>query len=575
MHFPNLLLSMSTVTVALSALVRIRKSDCFVLTPGTTRRIFQYSGALGSTFTLTRLSSTTIDEASTSSKAASPILNLYTIEEPELEILVKSWGHKSYRAKQILEWVRKRGVVSIEQMVNLPLQLRRDLAQWTSSAGTLTEVTSQVSKDGTIKRLYSLNNSNNNKKWNIESVLMPYEDGRNTACISSQVGCAMGCVFCATGQQGFARQLTAEEIYEQVARFDAQLKRSSNSEEDDKGGVSNIVFMGMGEPLANYNHVTEAVRLIRDRLNISPRKITISTVGVVPAIRKLTMEKDLPVKLAVSLHCATNDERSKLIPANQRYGGLDELLDSIRDYTEHTKRRVTFEWALIENQNDSLEVARTLGRLLVANMRRDLIHINVIPLNPTGGYKGSPTGRAKVDAFLRILTEEFKISATPRVRRGIDIDAGCGQLQAKWEKEQQQEEVVIHSDAGIKHTLSIDKKVESDRLISLVTMPKEAARIQPNKAKKPLSSIENNKPKPTTSKSILSNEIKVKKANATTENDIQKKRIRTLTKQLKMIDKLKDMEKSGALSSLNEEQKAKISKEMIWRDELKVLMKQH
>jgi hypothetical protein len=206
-------------------------------------------------------------------------------------------------------------------------------------------------------------------------------------------------------------------------------------------------------------------------------------------------------------------------------------------------------------------------------MRRDLIHINVIPLNPTGGYKGSPTGRAKVDAFLRMLTEEFKISATPRVRRGIDIDAGCGQLQTKWEKEQQQEERIVHSDAST-NTLLIDKKVESDRLISLVTTAKETVRNQPNKAKKPLSTIEN-KPKPTSSKSIASNEIKVKKVNVTTENDTQKKRIRTLTKQLKMIDKLKDMEKSGALSSLNEEQKAKISKEMIWRDELKVLMKEH
>ena len=191
----------------------------------------------------------------------------------------------------------------------------------------------------------------------------------------------------------------------------------------------------MGEPLANYRNVMSAIRRMNTELGIGARRITVSTVGVVPSIRKLA-EEDLQVGLAVSLHCASEEERDALLPANKRYGGIDELLTAVREYTDKTKRRVTFEWALIEGQNDDPSVARRLGRLLKRHgLRRDLCHVNVIPLNPTGGFpQGSPSGRRSVEGFVKVLESEFSISATPRMRRGIDIDAGCGQLKATIKK---------------------------------------------------------------------------------------------------------------------------------------------
>ena len=261
---------------------------------------------------------------------------------------------------------------------------------------------------------------------------MPYEDGRNTACISSQAGCAMGCVFCATGQMGFARQLTPDEIFEQVARFAAEL-----SKEDKR--LSNIVMMGMGEPLANYRNVMEAIKRMNSELGIGARKITVSTVGVVPNIRKL-IEEDIQVRLAVSLHCSSDEERTQLLPANKRYGGLDELMMVIKEYIDTTNRRVTLEWALIENENDTPEVARQLGNLLKRfGIRRDMTHVNLIPLNPTGGFEGGPSGRKNVNEFVNVLEKEFGITATPRMRRGIDIDAGCGQLKAAVKKKEDKE----------------------------------------------------------------------------------------------------------------------------------------
>lgn len=195
----------------------------------------------------------------------------------------------------------------------------------------------------------------------------------------------------------------------------------------------------MGEPLANYRNVLGAIRRMNSELGIGARKITISTVGVVPNIKKL-MEEDIQVRLALSLHCANDEERSALLPANRRYGGLDELMKTIREYIYTTNRRVTLEWALIENENDTPEVARELGKLLQRfEIRKDMIHINVIPLNPTGGFKGSPSGRRGVHDFVSTLDKEFGLKATPRVRRGIDIDAGCGQLKATVKKKEAQE----------------------------------------------------------------------------------------------------------------------------------------
>lgn len=200
---------------------------------------------------------------------------------------------------------------------------------------------------------------------------MPYTDGRQTACISSQAGCGMGCVFCATGQMGFSRQLTASEIFEQAQRFSAELKATDKR-------LSNIVMMGMGEPLANYDNVLAAVRRMNTELGIGARHITISTVGIAPRIRKLA-DEDLQVGLAVSLHQANDENRSKLMPVNERFP-ISELIDSCKYYIDKTNRRISFEWALIRNQTDTPAVAHELGGLL----RGMLCHVNVIPLNPTG-----------------------------------------------------------------------------------------------------------------------------------------------------------------------------------------------
>jgi len=366
-------------------------------------------------------------------------INLLTIHQPELEEILASWNQPKYRAKQILTWVHSKGVTQFSQMNNIPKQLRTLLEQHTT-IGSLHLELEAVSKDGTVKRAYKL--------WDgqlIESVLMPYEDGRQTACISSQAGCAMGCVFCATGQMGFARQLTPDEIFEQVARFAAEL-----SKEDKR--LSNIVMMGMGEPLANYRNVMEAIRRMNTDLGIGARKITVSTVGVVPNIRKLIQE-DIQVRLAVSLHCSSDEERTQLLPANKRYGGLDELMMAIREYIDTTNRRVTLEWALIENENDTPDVARQLGHLLKRfGIRRDMTHVNLIPLNPTGGFEGGPSGRKNVNEFVNVLEKEFGITATPRMRRGIDIDAGCGQLKAavkKKEDKEAMEAVAVEKQVGV------------------------------------------------------------------------------------------------------------------------------
>mmetsp|Transcript_6916 Transcript_6916/g.9922 ORF Transcript_6916/g.9922 Transcript_6916/m.9922 type:complete len:695 (+) Transcript_6916:127-2211(+) len=363
-------------------------------------------------------------------------VNLLTVHQPEFEKILSSWGYPKFRAGQILHWVRDKGVRDFDEMNNIPKKLRQTLCD-NATIGSLDLNVEVISKDGTRKRAYKL--------WDgqlIESVLMPYEDGRQTACISSQAGCAMGCVFCATGQMGFARQLTPDEIFEQVARFSAELKK-------DNKRLSNVVMMGMGEPLANYRNVMEAIRRMNGELGIGARKITVSTVGIVPNIRKLA-EEDIQVRLAVSLHCSSEKERSELLPANKRYGGLDTLMTTVKDYIDTTNRRVTFEWALIENENDTAEVARELGNLLKRfEIRSDMCHINLIPLNPTGGFEGSPSGRGNVHKFVNVLEREFGIGATPRVRRGIDINAGCGQLTASVKKHEEKEAAQESSEEGL------------------------------------------------------------------------------------------------------------------------------
>src|SRR5260221_3695397 len=340
--------------------------------------------------------------------------NLYDMGHDEIAAMLKGWDHPAYRAKQIIEWLYKHKVASIEAMTNLPKALR-DKIEAETCIGVMEPVSEQLSIDGqTVKRLFKLPDGQL-----IESVLMEYDDGRRTACISTQAGCAMGCIFCATGQMGFARNLTSGEIVEQAIYFARELESQGDR-------LSNVVLMGMGEPLHNYDNTLRAIRTMNDPngLGIGQRHITLSTVGLVPAIRRYA-DEDLQAGLAVSLHASTDDERSKLLPINSKYPILD-LIDAVKYYVDKTGRRVTFEWALIRGENDTVEQARQLGRLLHGL----LCHVNMIPLNPTGGYDGAPSDPDRVAAFQAEL-QQWGISSTVRVRRGIDIQAGCGQLKAE------------------------------------------------------------------------------------------------------------------------------------------------
>lgn len=543
------------------------------------------------------LHSTSLRVASSSSQQETQqqakLIHLHSIPKEELDQVIVSWGFPQYRSDQVWNWVHQQGVTNVEEMTNVPKTLRASLKEFTNFS-SLTLDTELVSKDGTIKRAYRLHDGQL-----IESVLMPYEDGRYTACISSQAGCAMGCVFCATGQGGFARQLSSAEIFEQVSKFASELARKDQR-------LSNIVFMGLGEPLANYRSVKHAVNRITNDLGIGARKITISTVGVVPNIRKLMQDSEMPqVRLAVSLHCASDEERTALIPANARYGGLEELMTTLKEYIDTTGRRLTLEWALIEGQNDTPQTARRLGQLIKTyQLRRDMVHVNVIPLNPTGGFpQGSPSGRQRVNDFINILEKEFGISTTPRVRRGIDIDAGCGQLKTKIEDKEKSkrkneesdnassvekdlqafldeaklpmvgvyeaEEYDVDNDATISMSSPSSKRIvdftvdeaavefESDDFEDPVfddgdiEQQQEAARL--------ISLVQDSFPSPP----IVGKTTSITNDDAIRES---KRRRKKLLKNLKAIRKLREMQEGGRV--LNEEQLAKVAREDEWKEEL-------
>ena len=336
------------------------------------------------------------------------MINLYTLDQGELAELVAALDEKPFRAKQLWDWMYNQRVSSFEAMSSLPRETILKLGESTR-LGVLELAAQRLSKDGTEKRLYRLPDGQL-----IESVLMPYDDNRQTACISSQAGCALGCVFCATGQMGFGRHLSGAEIFEQAIIFARNLAERGER-------LSNVVFMGMGEPFHNYEASLEAVDMLMKRLGIGARHITISTVGLVPQIRRFA-DEGLQVKLAVSLHKSDDKERSALMPINRRWP-IAELIDACRYYVERTKRRISFEWAAIAGENDTIAEAQRLGQLL----RGLHCHVNVIPLNPTTGFEGLPAPAPDLDRFLATL-RQYGVRATVRVRRGIDIEAGCGQL---------------------------------------------------------------------------------------------------------------------------------------------------
>ena len=278
------------------------------------------------------------------------------------------------------------------------------------------EVAAVIPSNDRLTRKYLLRLADGQE---VETVLMAYT-GRHTVCLSTQAGCAMGCVFCATGQMGFVRHLRAGEIVAQVLHTQRVLRAEKQP------GVRNLVLMGMGEPLHNYDHVMTALETITDHrgLNIGPGRISISTVGVVPGILRLAREQR-PYNLAVSLHGAGEAGRAALVPASRRWP-LAELIDACRTYGAQTGRRIFFEWTLVAGLNDSPDTARRLAELLQGMDA----HINLIPLNPTGGFGGVPAAGPAVDAFQFVL-QDAGYPCTIRQRRGIDVAAGCGQLRAE------------------------------------------------------------------------------------------------------------------------------------------------
>lgn len=338
-------------------------------------------------------------------------INLYSLKQTDIEELFVSWKQPKFRAQQLYEWLFNQRVKSFDEMTNLPKTIREKLAEKTT-LGILEVVTEQQSHDGTVKRLYRLPDGQF-----IEAVLMVYDDNRRTACISTQAGCAMGCVFCATGQMGFARHLTASEIFEQAMHFAQDLQADGER-------LSNVVLMGMGEPFHNYDHSLETIRRLMQDLGIGARHITVSTVGMVPQIRRFA-DEGLQVKLAISLHSATDAERDALIPVNKRWD-LDELMDACNYYIMKSGRRITFEWALINGETDTEDQAHSLGQLLKGMN----CHVNAIPLNPTKGFTGGPSVKDRTEEFKQILSK-YGVEMTVRVRRGIDIAAGCGQLKSE------------------------------------------------------------------------------------------------------------------------------------------------
>ena len=345
-------------------------------------------------------------------------INLYDLTRPQLETLLAGWGFSIYHADRVWAYLYQQQLQSVAEMKGLRPDLRQQL-EAAAVLAPLATVAAIDSSDGyTRKFLLGLPDGQS-----VETVLMRFEgrddgEGRATACVSTQVGCAMGCVFCATGQMGFLRHLTPGEIVAQVVYVDRLLRQQGEN-------LRNVVLMGMGEPLHNYDATMAAVDIMTDHkgLALAPRHITLSTVGVVPGIRRLA-DEERPIHLAVSLHGATDAERQALVPPARRWP-LNELMAACRYYVEKRNRRIFFEWTLIEGKNDTPAQAHSLGRLLQGLDA----HVNLIPLNPTAGYDGRPTRSAAVTQFQSILAE-YGIPSTVRQRRGIDIAAGCGQLRA-------------------------------------------------------------------------------------------------------------------------------------------------
>ncbi len=340
--------------------------------------------------------------------------NLLGLNRNDLESFFTDMGEKSFRAGQVMQWVYQRRELSFDNMTDLSKLLRSKLEQ--TACLVLPEIVrDQLSSDGTRKWLLRLADGNC-----IETVFIPEAD-RGTLCVSSQVGCMLTCTFCATARQGFNRNLTSAEIISQLMVADSLLNQSGQER-----AVSNIVMMGMGEPLLNYGNVVSAMKLMLDDLSygLSKRRVTLSTAGVVPAIYKLKL--DCPVSLAVSLHAPTDELRDELVPINKKYP-LNQLIEACHDYiSTESRRRITFEYVMLEGINDSDEMAKKLVNLIKEIPSK----VNLIPFNSVHGIKYNCSPLKQINRFRDILLDAGVFTIT-RKTRGDNIDAACGQLAGK------------------------------------------------------------------------------------------------------------------------------------------------
>ena len=343
-------------------------------------------------------------------------INLKGLTLLELEELVTQWGEPKYRAKQLMSWMYRRRVETFEGMTNLPYKLRQrlmDLA-YISGAQVLERTTSNA--DTVIKYLFELTDGSR-----VESVLM-YDQDRITVCVSSQVGCAMACDFCATAKMGFFRNLTAAEILDQLITIEREL--------DAEKCVTHVVFMGMGEPLANYDQTVKAIRLMTDTngLGLSEGKITVSTSGLARRMRQFTRER-LKCNLALSLNATTDETRTRLMPINAKYP-IDEVLNATREWALTTQRPATLEYVLIRGVNDSVADARRLRKL----MGRLPCKVNLIPFNEIEGADFQRPKLDQIERFRRTVADGHHV-APIRFSKGRDIAAACGQLRTIYEKQ--------------------------------------------------------------------------------------------------------------------------------------------
>ena len=344
--------------------------------------------------------------------------NLLGLDRAGLESFFESIGEKKFRATQVMKWIHQMGVTDFQQMNNLSKDLRNRLSE-TSCIQNLHVAKDLISKDGTRKWLLQLHDGNN-----IEAVFIP-EDDRGTLCVSSQVGCALDCSFCSTGRQGFNRNLTAAEIISQVWLASQLL------DEEKKPGrkITNVVMMGMGEPLLNFENTIIAVRIMMDDFayGLSKRRVTVSTAGVVPAMDRLGDTLDM--RLAVSLHASNDELRNELVPVNKKYP-LKELMAACRRFIDkqNTRSRITFEYVMLDGINDKPEHARELIRLLKGIPTL----MNLIPFNPFEGSGYSTSSKKAVTRFREIL-HASGMTTVVRKTRGDDIDAACGQLAGRIE----------------------------------------------------------------------------------------------------------------------------------------------